>query len=181
MSAELAQITQLLTRVGKEGDAASMAGSVHAKLEAINAGLGGGSDPGYLDGKVPTVYPVLAHGPSPTSGTAQWAYGAWVEIIPANTITTAIVIAEISTLYISAARINPLFELGVGAAGAEVLAARGKAAIEFGSGAGWFEFRVPFAKPFRVSANSRVAVRVADNSASALAYSWVTPHYYPLA
>lgn len=177
MSAELAQITQLLNRVGKEGDAASMAGSVHGKLEYLATS---GSDPGYLDGRVPKVHPETTTPPRATPGASQ-AWSAWVELVAANLITVDFVVVGVvgHPTYNSVNEVNRV-QLGSGAAAAEVVigAAGFHSYTVSATYAAQHQVMTPLAKPVKVAANSRIAFRVSAQNTHTVG---VTLLYYPLA
>ncbi len=44
------------------------------------------------------VYPVLASGPDPATGSTAWTWGSWVELVPVNTITTPFAIEGLTAL-----------------------------------------------------------------------------------
>jgi hypothetical protein len=143
------------------------------KLDELLAAPGGG-DAGYLDGLVPKAHPGAGSaGVSVAAGTSN-AFGAWVEIIPVNTVTVAFVIVGFAVNVAAGASLQ--IEVGRGASGAEVTV--GHTAFGRVSDAGYIPpFFLP--KPVKVAANSRVAARTA--SVGAATFGGVRVLYYPLA
>lgn len=105
------------------------------------------------------VYPSLANGVTVTGGVGAWALGNFVEIIPANTITTAFDIHWINFESVSA---NDIYELVLysGLEGAEVEIARVrtyKSATM--TGANNVPIQIPVQYP-----NSRISAKLASSS-----------------
>lgn len=106
------------------------------------------------------AYPENADGVNVTSSTSDWAFGSWVEIIPANTITETFWIfgAVENTLSLA---IDGILQIGIGGAGSEVAIMD----IKF---AHTFHIHTRTNQPMvKVAANTRVAARVATEGTSA--------------
>lgn len=140
------------------------------------------SDPGYLDGKVPSLLPQTATGVQLIAPETADTLGTWHQMIPAAGVTTDFVVMGLVGRP-DAAQGSYLIELGVGAAGAEVVIARTKISngnVDLGAGV---TTACQFAKPVKVAANARVAVRVALSRATTGSRSILQSSllYYPLA
>lgn len=90
------------------------------------------------------------------SGTVAWAFGAWVEVIPAAAVTTNILITGIVTASIDT--VNEL-QIGVGAVGVEAAIATLPYATSTGGGGGDGLNYHRFPRPFCVNSGSRVSLR----------------------
>jgi len=121
-------------------------------------------------------YPLAASGPTVASPATAWAWGSWVEIVPANTITSDFVITHLIALEDPATpavdtRIQTVFQLGIGDAGSEVVIISIPVTFLIDSKVGhvapWI---IPLPVPRKVAANSRVAIRVTDSVATAFTY-----------
>lgn len=204
MSSELALLTQLLTRLGKEGDAASNAGSAHGKLEELFARIGAegdaaslagsihakleylaanaGGDPGYLDGLVPSTIPTPGSATINTVQASGTSFGSFVEIIAQNQITTDFVIVGFgwrSTSSLASLR-RVWFDIARGNSGAETTVAYGTISVpsttQEPNPFGMFFLQ----KPVKVPANSRVAVRSRMNDTGTPSFEGFYLGYYPL-
>lgn len=161
MSAELAIIDRvraavaaLAGSVGVEGDAASMAGSLHGKLEAIYTqpqGL-------RIQGTGPYVLPDLSIGAALSAGGGG-SYGAWVTVVAAAAADLMVFGVQLG---------NAVFvanwqqvQLAIGAAGAEVPIAVGRtSSVNPGNYPGpVFVPPITFPAPVKVAAGSRISAR----------------------
>jgi len=116
------------------------------------------------------IYPPAAGGAIAASGTAIWAWGSWVELVPANTITSDFLILGVvyDQYYAISESVSWQVQLGVGAAGAEAPIASVAGTHYYYSASGWGDFPFyPLIIPRKVPANSRVAVRATDDDPSA--------------
>jgi len=100
------------------------------------------------------------------STTTAFAYGSWVEVIAAGAITSDFIIVGISHYQVAAA--HNQIEIGKGSAGAEV--AITKVADSTRTADGPVSHVIPIIPPLRVAANTRIAVRVTDNTTTAYAH-----------
>jgi len=118
------------------------------------------------------IYPGAAYPPSFQSPTTAWAWGSWVELVPANTITSDfIVLGLVITFPIGMVVRRFLIQLGYGAAGAETPAI---------SLAGHWQtngaVQVPISQfyplpiPRKFAANTRLSVRATDDDPTAGLY-----------
>ena len=105
------------------------------------------------------TYPKLASTVTIISGDAVWAEGAWVEIIPPNTITeTFWIVGVLWRLSVY----HGILELGRGVSGSET-------EILNVPGISIDELRTSFlSTPIKIDANTRISGRVADDSAFTL-------------
>jgi len=119
------------------------------------------------------MYPLLTWPVVFKSAAAAWEWGAWVEAIPANTIDVDFLIAGI-LINIESPTYTRYFDIqiGVGAAGEEkpIIAWSGKHLYWSSSGSICFSPTTAFSIPRKVPANSRIAVRAADDYTSSLSY-----------
>jgi len=116
------------------------------------------------------IYPSAAGGVEAYSGTAVWAWGSWVELVPANTITSDFLILGVvyDQYYALSESVRWQVQLGVGAAGAEAPIASVAGTHYYYSASGWGDFPFyPLVIPRKVPANSRVAVRATDDDPTA--------------
>jgi hypothetical protein len=154
------RLRRALSRLGKEGDAASATGSLHARLEEAALALGSGP----LDGPI-KVAPDAAVGVSVTA--AANAFGAWTQVWAAG---VSAVDRAVVAVYLSDS-LSPWYGLrfGVGSAGAEVVTATRQVAAK--------GITVPV-EPFLVAAGERLAVALA--SSGTLSISSFGVHYVDL-
>jgi len=136
----------------------------------------GSLDKGFFNGlttKPIEVYPSKADPILIVSGNVTWGVGSWVEIVPANTITSrfAILGVIVDPGSLGSERRYEV-DLGKGAAGAETVIATVYNKWEYVTAAGRRPIAQPimFPIPLEVEANSRIAARAADNTTSTLNY-----------
>ena len=114
-------------------------------------------------------YPLAAAGASVSTKTTAWAWTNWTEIVPADTIPSDFIILALVTSFgtpcQSADTLNQcLFQIGVGASGAEVPIASLPANIIPDTQAGYPPLLLlPLIIPVKVPANSRISFRVATS------------------
>jgi len=129
------------------------------------------------------MYPLNADPVSFTlgDGVTEWAWGAWKEVVPANTITKDFVIIGVIHKAHSTETLDFAVQLGVGLAGAEtpIISYGGKFRYVSSAGYYWETTPIMFPTPRKVSANSRIAVRGA-RSAIATKSAYVKIIYYEL-
>jgi len=116
------------------------------------------------------IYPAQAASVGAASSTTPWAWGSWVELVPANTITSDFIILGIyyDQYYALSTYLRWLIQLGVGAAGAESPIASLAGVHYYASAAGYGHFPFyPLVVPRKAAANSRVAVRATDDKTAA--------------
>jgi len=118
------------------------------------------------------IYPPQADPPIFSSGAVAWGWGSWVQVVPANTITRDFIIIGVMIGMEDEGQTRRWdIQVGVGAPGAEspIISLSG---VHSYSGTGVYRAGViiPLSIPRRVKANSRVAARVSDHIAAALAY-----------
>lgn len=123
--------------------------------------------------KAQEIYPPLADSIQCASDTSDWGVGSWVELVPADTITDDFIAVGLITRISSIVTAREFeLHLGKGAGGSEVqIAAIGGRFVYSSSVARFFDgwpwyFRIPI----KVDANTRIAVRAADDNTSALNY-----------
>jgi hypothetical protein len=108
-------------------------------------------------------YPVLANPVTVTAAATAWTgFGAWVEVVPASTITDPFDIHWVHTGEISAQG-NYVLELGSGGAGAETTIAQ----IAFSRDSNQVQTASQPIQIAPVAANTRIAARLASNNAVA--------------
>jgi len=120
-------------------------------------------------------YPLAASGPTVASPATAWAWGSWVELVPANAITVDFVITHLIALEDPVAAVDvrhqAVFQIGIGSAGAEVAIISIPVTYLIDSAVGHLAPWVfPLPAPRKVNANSRVAVRVTDSIAAVRTY-----------
>jgi len=129
------------------------------------------------------MYPLNADPVSFTlgDGVTEWAWGAWREVVPANTITKDFVIIGVIHGAYSTETLDFAVQLGVGLAGAEtpIISYVGIFRSVSSAGSYWETPSLMFPTPRKVSANSRIAVRGA-RSAIATKPAYVKIIYYEL-
>jgi len=127
-------------------------------------------------------YPLAASGPTIGSGASAWTFGSWVEVVPANTITVDFSLLAVICFIDPAAAIDVrhegLLEIGIGAAGSEVTIVQVPFSYFIDSAAGHCMEQVIEIYPRKIPANSRVALRIADDVASALTYGGCKIQYF---
>jgi len=126
------------------------------------------------------TYPAGAAGATPSSAASGWGFGSWVEVVPASTITNDFVIVGVNLMQaeINGPTMEALLEIGTGAAASEVTKIQMPWAIKRESsasaGRSWMISTGNALSGgvigHKVPANTRVAARIADSSASARAY-----------
>jgi len=137
----------------------------------------------YTDDKI-NSYPTTSTGVQPVSSATAWVWGSWVELVPANTITSDFDITDINFLFdpvglTKDVRYQAVIQIGVGAAGSETPII--SLPVHFLSDT--LVDHVPdnqvvfLPVPRRIPANSRVAVRVANDGAVALTYGPIKIRY----
>jgi hypothetical protein len=120
-------------------------------------------------------YPAAAAGVTAASGTSAWTFGSWVELVPVNTITSIFYIAALIGLEEPTAPVDVrhevVAEIGTGAGGSEVVIISIPVDTFIDSAVGhlasWY---LMLPEPKEVAANTRIAVRVADEEAAARTY-----------
>ena len=117
-------------------------------------------------------YPLAASGPTVASPATAWTWGSWVEIVPGNTMTVDFVITHFVALEFPTAAVDTrhqtVFQLGVGAAGSEVAIISIPVTWLIDSAVGHLApWIFPLPTPRKITANSRVAIRVAHSAAVA--------------
>lgn len=120
------------------------------------------------------TYPTLATGVSIVSANADWTYGSYSEVIPADTIASAFHLLGLS---VESCDQNAVFqvELYKGAADAIVTAVR------FSVAGGFFGNQVYVVGSAQIDANSRVRARLASsNGTAAVATIDLSVVYYRL-
>ncbi len=132
------------------------------------------------------VYPVLAAGPTVTCGATAWVWTAWVELVPASTITATHYISAVSGLYDpEGAALDERHQfnvsLGTGGAGSEVEIWQGSGVYFKDSAHGAAAiFYAVLPEPKQVAANARIAVRVACSEArAAVTGGWKLQYQVP--
>ena len=130
------------------------------------------SDADHYFGLEKKVYPTLAAGATVVSSTANWTYGAYAVIVPANTITNAF---RVDALSISSCNRDAVFQLELyQGAGDDIITA-----IRFAVEGGFFGNQVYIIGSEIVAANSQIRARVASsNGAGAVATLRVSIVYY---
>ena len=130
-------------------------------------------------------YPYLAAGIQPQSTANAWEWGAWLQLVPVDTITSAFDICAINWLKPMAegtvldTRYEGVIQIGTGGVGAEVSIISLPVSFLIDTKAE----HVPSKQistlpvPRRVSANTRVAVRVTDSLAGVLTWGPVKIGY----
>jgi len=130
-------------------------------------------------------YPNAAAGPTIASPATAWAWSGWTELVPADTITSDFVITHVVLLEDPVAAVDTrhqmVIELGVGGAGSEDTIVSIPVTYLIDSAVGhtapWV---IPLPVPRKVSANSRVSIRVTDSVAAARTYGGVKIVYIEL-
>lgn len=129
---------------------------------------------GYTNIEV-KCYPLASSGPTIASGATAWAFGSWVEVVPVNTITVDFMLYAVVCFIAPTAAIDVrhegLLEVGIGASESEVTIVQIPFDYFIDTAAGHcMEQLISLMPPLKVPANSRVALRIADDVASALTY-----------
>lgn len=166
---DLSRLRRLLTSVGQEGDAASMAGSLHAKMESIFAKPGG-----YFE--VASMTSTIADA-SVTAGAGTWSggdpsvgFGSWVQMLAAAPF--ALAVTEIA--YYNSTGYTVKFQIGYGGAGSEVVAGE----TDWSPAYSIFSTVKPLIVPALIPNGSRIAVR-ASAEAGGGAFDGVNVSYVP--
>jgi len=119
------------------------------------------------------IYPYAAAFPSATSGVGAWNWGAWVQIVPADTLPDDCIITGIY-VRVGDETISREFqvEIGLGDVGGESPVARIAGYWGYASSHGGFMTQryYPFPTPIVLPANTRVAFRCVDDNAAARTY-----------
>lgn len=102
----------------------------------------------------PLVAPTGGSFVTVTSGGAAWAFGSWVEVLPAAMVPTAIMLTGIVPTAIG---VPHEIQIGAGAAGAESSLITLPYATSAGGGDGFNYLRFP--RPICISAGTRISVR----------------------
>ena len=117
-----------------------------------------------------SCYPINAAAVSVSSGGSAHGDGSWVEIVPASTITKDILITGLSAYVdsVSENHLNIEIALGTGSGGSETEIIRVSHSWVYVSNVGWCPcLYIPLSIPIKVSANTRIACRIADAEAAA--------------
>lgn len=117
-------------------------------------------------------YPAIGSAAVSVTAGGSNATGSWTEVVPASTITNAISLTGVTVTDASNVGGHVVVQVGTGAGAAEVLVASGAGGAP-NSSDGFF---VPIYPPYRVAANVRVAVRMANSQATGRSYA-VRLHY----
>jgi len=128
-------------------------------------------------------YPALADGVEVISSSTSWAWGSWVQLVPANAITNPFDIHSLAYFDPWGAtkdlRYQGVIQLGIGAAGSEVpiisLAVHSLPDSMVNHIPEKQIYTLPV--PRRVPANSRVAVRIANDGNEALWWRGIKIRY----
>lgn len=124
--------------------------------------------------KAAKLYPLAAEPVSCSSSATAWAWGSWAELVPVDTITSDFIITAVVIIVASETTTRDwVCQIGIGAAGAEaaIIDVAGKWA--YATTVGLFIASATFVLPvpIKITANTRVAVRATDDTASALNYN----------
>jgi hypothetical protein len=106
------------------------------------------------------VYPTLAAGATVLSGTADWSYGAYAEVVPASTITNDY---HIRSVQIETCDENAIFQLELYSGAGDTLVS----AVRFSVAGGFFGNSVYVIGSAHVAANSRLRARIASSNGTA--------------
>lgn len=109
------------------------------------------------------VWPNLAIPVTITSGSTEWVYGNWTQIIPANAITTGYAITAIAISgFDTGNALDYQLELGIGNSPDEV--SKRPIALHHDAQTGEGVLHLEFPMPIEVAANVRVAAQLACSS-----------------
>lgn len=120
--------------------------------------------------------PSNSNGLSPVSGVSAWTYGSWVAFttsLPTDGYITGITFQNQAIPSLDTTQ-QFLFEVGIGAAGAEVVKLQVPYSFRQDTNIGIYLMPVNsiyLPEPFFVHGGSRISVRVADSIANALTYN----------
>jgi hypothetical protein len=103
------------------------------------------------------VYPTLAAGATVVSANANWAYGAYAEVVPASTITSDF---HIRSIQIETCDENAIFQLELYSGASDTLVS----AIRFSVAGGFFGNSVYVIGSAHIAANSRMRARLASSN-----------------
>ena len=120
---------------------------------------------GYVTAEV-KAYPLAAAGPTVLTAATVWGFGAWVEVMPADTVAVdfelAAVVSLIEPVALLGTRLEGLLEVGIGASGSETTIVQLPFDWYYGTAAGHcMEQYIPLTPPRKIPANSRIALRAA--------------------
>lgn len=133
------------------------------------------------------VYPILAAGPTRVTSTTAWVFTAYVEIVPASTITTTFAIEGITFMNspletATAAAYSTLISIGKGAASSETEIIQIPMSWRWMTAAGYPNMTdIDLPEGIEVAANTRIAVRVASNEAAARTFGGFKIKYSEMA
>lgn len=101
-----------------------------------------------------------------TSANSVWGYGSFVEVIAANSITEDFWIygIAIESINPSAGNRAAIIDVAKGGAGSEIVILQGKKTI---ATEGILQSHIVYPLPIKVPANTRIACRLAESTASA--------------
>ena len=111
------------------------------------------------------VYPLLANSVLLTAAAGGWTFSNWVEIVPANTITSdCLVLGILLSQLVGGGSIEYICQLGKGGAGAETAIASFPMGVIATSNVG-FGITLPSFLPIGIllPANTRIAARLAND------------------
>lgn len=118
-----------------------------------------------------STIPHLAEPKTITSAAVAWTYGGYVEIIPVDTIPKEFMIVGIHMDSLLPQILSSQVEIGTGAAGSEVTVAHLPFGRVYVSAQGaQYGTMIMLPVSLKLPANTRVALRIADNVAGAKGY-----------
>jgi len=129
-----------------------------------------------------SAFPSNTTGLAPSPSATSWVAGAWVQMSPGNATDISIISLTFQVTNTPGAGTTReyLFEIGTGAAGAEVTKVQIPYSTRMDTTVGFFltrAYTIFLPEPYVIPANNRIAVRCYNNAAASLAQSGVKIFY----
>lgn len=126
--------------------------------------------------------PTTANGITPISAASAWGFGLWTELTSATTTDIYVIslLFQITNIPALDTTVEQLFEIGIGAAGAEVTDIQIPYNVRNDTLVGYYHTRpnhIFLPEPVLIASGTRIAIRVADSLATAITYQGVKIMY----